>query len=153
MLKPEQLINHNKPSPKGGSNCCAFRCDCVISCVIVFYFFPTSLVTEWVCVYAYTEPLGQHAGISELFLIIYLILCRYIRTLQLALKQSGTKDEITDGISLLRTNIMCSLSFEILEIFRLTVSFLCPPPTHLGLHIPYQSALTSGRLFESLEHD
>lgn len=42
----------------------------VTSCVIVLYFFPTSLFTEWVCVYAYTEPLGQHAGISELFLIV-----------------------------------------------------------------------------------
>lgn len=42
----------------------------MISCVIVLYFFPTSLFTEWVCVYAYTEPLGQHAGISELFLIM-----------------------------------------------------------------------------------
>lgn len=36
----------------------------------MLYFFPTSLFTEWVCVYAYTEPLGQHAGISELFLIM-----------------------------------------------------------------------------------
>lgn len=42
------------------------------TCVIVLYFFPTSLFTEWVCVCAYTEPLGQHAGISELFLFIYL---------------------------------------------------------------------------------
>lgn len=54
-------------------------CECIadshfkIKCVIVLYFLPTSLFTEWVCVYAYTEPLGQHAGISELFLFIYLI--------------------------------------------------------------------------------
>lgn len=37
----------------------------VTSCVIVLYFFPTSLFTEWVCFYAYTEPLGQHAGIFQ----------------------------------------------------------------------------------------
>lgn len=42
-------------------------------CVIVLYFFLTSLVIVWMCVYAYTEPLGQHAGISELLLFIYLI--------------------------------------------------------------------------------
>ena len=35
--------------------------------------FTTSLFIVWVCVYAYTEPLGQHAGISELLLFIYLI--------------------------------------------------------------------------------
>lgn len=55
-----------------------------------------------------------------------------VDTLELALKQSRTTDKITEGIPLLRTNIMCSLSFEILEIFRLTVSFLCRPPHSSG---------------------
>lgn len=43
-------------------------------------FLPTSLFTERVCVYAYTEPLGQHAGISELFLFIYLIFFFFLNT-------------------------------------------------------------------------
>lgn len=52
---------------------CVFRmwtsdhmCNCVVS-------FPTSLFTVRVYVYAKTEPLGQHAGISELFLLINLM--------------------------------------------------------------------------------
>lgn len=76
-----------------------------------------------------------------------------VDTLELALKQSGTTDEITEGISLLRTNIMCSLGFEILEIFRLMVSFLCPPPPLIwGFTFPIKAHSQVGD-FESLEHD